>query len=29
VPADEVVPFSAVERAGTDALWSRIVRLAR
>jgi GTP-binding protein len=29
VPAAEVVPFSAVERAGTDALWSRIVRLLR
>jgi GTP-binding protein len=29
VPADEVVPFSAVERAGTEALWSRIVRIVR
>jgi GTP-binding protein len=29
VPPDEVVPFSAVERSGTDALWARIVRLAR
>lgn len=29
VSGDDVVPFSAVEGTGTDALWTRIVQLAR
>ncbi len=28
VPADDVVPFSAVEGTGTDALWARLAELA-
>jgi GTP-binding protein len=29
LPASEVVPFSAVEGTGTDALWARIATLAK
>jgi GTP-binding protein len=29
LPADDVVPFSAIEGTGTDALWARIGQLAR
>jgi GTP-binding protein len=29
LPQDEVVPFSAMEGTGTDALWARILKLAR